>query len=647
MATRDDDGFEYTELPVEEDFAELPPDEEDVQSIVRALARKATGEPSLGDAGASVRGGRGTAGGASVSVEAVPSTADDYIRNFLIRAKMYAALDAFNTEWYEFKARGTLPGADVLAVPDAHSANAVLETTVARLRVELASAQDIAGKAQATWDRFRRERDFHRMHHKRVMQEKNKLISDLRRLKTHYEQYEPTMAELRAKYELAMKEKALMRLERDRLSARAVALESHLRAATTGGRGGSDEPVASGAAAAAPSSSPTKGAGAAGAGASAVAALAAKPRAGGATAHTALSSARFTEKTAARRGAAEPSASGAESRLPPDDLVNPFLSLVFEPAHADSYRLTGTVRAHSAALSSLTIHPTKPVVCTASDDASWRMWALTSASSAELVMNGEGHRTWLADCDFHPNGTTLATAGGDGLIKLWSLTSAQCSATLHDHTQPVWSVAWHHAGDFLASASMDQTAKLWDAHTGKVRQSFRGHVDSVNALFFQPCSNLLATASGDKTVSVWDARSGLCVQTFYGHTNAVNDVAFNLRGDTLVSADADGSVRVWDVRMVAERASASVGRQAIHGVALDRSGLRIATACDDGVVRVFDAGGSGVGGLGLVSSLRGHEDACQDVAFDPTSQYLLSAGSDATMRIWSEGIVKAADLGAN
>lgn len=38
-------------------------------------------------------------------------------------------------------------------------------------------------QASATWDRFRKERDFHRMHHKRVAQEKNKLITDIKRLK--------------------------------------------------------------------------------------------------------------------------------------------------------------------------------------------------------------------------------------------------------------------------------------------------------------------------------------------------------------------------------------------------------------------------------------------------------------------------------
>ena len=60
------------------------------------------------------------------------------------------------------------------------------------------------------------------MHHQRVAQEKNKLISDIKRLKKHYEHYEPTLKQLQHKYEVVMKEKMLMKLERDRLSAQVL-----------------------------------------------------------------------------------------------------------------------------------------------------------------------------------------------------------------------------------------------------------------------------------------------------------------------------------------------------------------------------------------------------------------------------------------
>jgi hypothetical protein len=58
-----------------------------------------------------------------------------------------------------------------------------LEDELAAMRQELAAAREVAVRASSTWDKFRKERDFHRMHHKRVAQEKNKLITDIKRLK--------------------------------------------------------------------------------------------------------------------------------------------------------------------------------------------------------------------------------------------------------------------------------------------------------------------------------------------------------------------------------------------------------------------------------------------------------------------------------
>ncbi len=62
----------------------------------------------------------------------------------------------------------------------------MLEQRLQRLESQLATAQKIADNASGSWDRFRKERDFHRLHHRRVLQEKNRLITDIRRLKQHY-----------------------------------------------------------------------------------------------------------------------------------------------------------------------------------------------------------------------------------------------------------------------------------------------------------------------------------------------------------------------------------------------------------------------------------------------------------------------------
>ncbi len=61
--------------------------------------------------------------------------------------------------------------------------DALQEDQVKRLREELAKVSSVAENAKNSWDKFKSERDIHRMHHRRVVQEKNKLVTDMKRLK--------------------------------------------------------------------------------------------------------------------------------------------------------------------------------------------------------------------------------------------------------------------------------------------------------------------------------------------------------------------------------------------------------------------------------------------------------------------------------
>lgn len=518
-------------------------------------------------------------GRAKVRCSVRPSLVDDFIRNFYIKMNLSRSLNAFNSEWYELQSKGKLSAEDVEVVPDIYLRNQELDEQVKTLRVEVDKMKVIAAKAQGTWDKFRKERDFHRMHHKRVTQEKSKLIVDIKRLKKHYTSYGPTLNELRRKYEIAMKEKMLMRLERDRLVAKCEALEAQMKS------------------------------------------LEEAQNQGGALNVPARDS-ELRRGRDPRRGKTD----NAAVPLPDGGTTNPFLNLVFEAAPVGNYQLSKTFKGHLNSVSSLAFHPKKHILATVSDDQTWKLWAVPNG---ELIMSGEGHKGWIADVDFHPNGSYLATGAGDSTVKVWDFVNASCSATFSDHTQAVWGCSWHHCGDFLVSCSMDHTSKLWDVKSQRCRQTFRGHVDSVNAVCFQPFSNNICTGSGDKTVSLWDIRSGLCIQTFYGHMNACNHVTFNLKGDTIASCDADGCVKLWDVRMVVERGQISGGQHPLNKVSFDRSGSIISAACDDGTIKLFDA-------LQMehTGDLRGHEDAVQAVQFDPFGKFLVSTGSDCTFRVW-------------
>lgn len=456
-----------------------------------------------------------------------PSVVDDFVRNFLIKAGLKKSLDTFNSEWYEQQSKGKLPPELSSAVPDIYLRNEELDQQIRVLREQVDKMRQVAGRAQATWDKFRKERDFHRMHHKRVVQEKNKLITDLQRLRNHLRSYEPAIEEMKKRHEAAMKEKMLIKLERDRLKTKVKTLEDQI---------------------------------------------------------TALSQQQIEENTTKQRSATRTVRKQAIFH-PDDPLNNPYLDLDFDSAPIEGFSVRSSLKGHLNAISNIAFHPKKPIFATASDDETWKLWTLPDC---DVVMSGEGHKGWLSGIHFHPHGSHLATSSGDGTVKIWEFAHAKCTHTFSDHTQAVWGCEFHHGGDFVLSGSMDHTIRVWDLIAGKSRQTLRGHVDSVNAVRWQPYTSNVCSASGDKTVSVWDARTGLCIQTLYGHNNSCNDLCVTNRGDKIISSDADGIVKVWDIRMVKELGSIQCSKYPINKLTVDRSGTRVAAASSDNTVKLLN-----------------------------------------------------------
>ena len=68
------------------------------------------------------------------------------------------------------------------------------------------------------------------------------------------------------------------------------------------------------------------------------------------------------------------------------------------------------MQGHTLSVSNLALHPTKPLVASASDDRTWKLWQFVDG---ELIMTGEGHTDWISGIDFHPRGLADVKAAKD------------------------------------------------------------------------------------------------------------------------------------------------------------------------------------------------------------------------------------------
>uniref|UniRef100_A0A8C5MLK1 Sperm associated antigen 16 n=1 Tax=Leptobrachium leishanense TaxID=445787 RepID=A0A8C5MLK1_9ANUR len=212
-----DDGYQYEEIPADDDSS-LPEEDEDLFKAVRTAQELA--EDTSSQTSPLI---------ASRSVPQRPEVVDDFLRNFLIKMGMTKTLECFQTEWYEMMQKGLLKPEGVGCVPDVYAHNQLLDAEIKSLKKEVEAYKSAASKAKESMLKLQKERDFHRMHHKRVAQEKNKLIADIKRLKEHYASYEPLLRQLHEKYQTVLRQKMLTSLERDRAIGEVTGLQATLR----------------------------------------------------------------------------------------------------------------------------------------------------------------------------------------------------------------------------------------------------------------------------------------------------------------------------------------------------------------------------------------------------------------------------------
>nr|XP_054607085.1 sperm-associated antigen 16 protein-like [Nothobranchius furzeri] len=138
----------------------------------------------------------------------------NFLRNFLHQSGMTTTLDCFETEWTDVAQKGPADASGVGAVPEVYTENLRLESNLKHAREENEEYRQAACAIAETLLRVQKERDHHRMQHLRVLQEKHRLIQEMKRLKLRRDSYETTLKRMTEKH-LAVLQKNLAAVEEE------------------------------------------------------------------------------------------------------------------------------------------------------------------------------------------------------------------------------------------------------------------------------------------------------------------------------------------------------------------------------------------------------------------------------------------------
>jgi WD40 repeat protein len=286
----------------------------------------------------------------------------------------------------------------------------------------------------------------------------------------------------------------------------------------------------------------------------------------------------------------------------------------------------------------------------------------------------------VAAVAFSPDGKYLAT-GGYQEVLIWDLAAAQLlrRISLGPTGNFVQDLAFAKVGPLLAVAEGSPSGpgyvRLLDAQEGRSIRDLSEPNDVVYSVAFSPDGKWLAAGGADTRVHVWSVADKKHVASLNEHSDWINKVAFSLDGKFLASAGEDRNALVWEVGSW-KRLARLEEKDPVHGTAFSPDGQllllalagandqtlrlckrtdgelarttdlgsaapedvvwfypanRIYVPCHDASIKVFD-GGNG----NLVANLVGHAGWVNRVAVSPDGSRLASAGSDGTVKLWSQ-----------
>uniref|UniRef100_A0A8C7U5K0 Striatin n=1 Tax=Oncorhynchus mykiss TaxID=8022 RepID=A0A8C7U5K0_ONCMY len=311
-----------------------------------------------------------------------------------------------------------------------------------------------------------------------------------------------------------------------------------------------------------------------------------------------------------------------------------------------------TLRSHFDSIRGLAFHPVEPVLVTASEDHTLKLWNLQKTAPAkkcaaldvEPIYTFRAHRGAVLCVTMSSTGEQCFSGGVDGTIQSWNTPNPNIDpydsyepsvlrGALLGHTDSVWGVVYSSAHQRLLSCSGDGTVRLWNAantspalaifnekgelgvptsvdlvcsesahmvtsfSTGEIglfnmetRQLILNSVD-INKVLSHPTLPITITAQEDRHIQFFDNNTGKCIHSMVAHLDAVTSLAVDPNGLYLMSGSHDCSIRLWNME---------------------------SKTC----IQEFTA------------HRKKSDEAIHDVAFHPTKCYIGSAGADALAKVF-------------
>ncbi|XP_072240130.1 striatin-like [Leuresthes tenuis] len=320
-----------------------------------------------------------------------------------------------------------------------------------------------------------------------------------------------------------------------------------------------------------------------------------------------------------------------------------------------------TLRSHFDSVRSLAFHPVEPVLVTASEDHTLKLWNLQKTAPAkkcaaldvEPIYTFRAHSGAVLCVTMSSNGEQCFSGGVDGTIQSWNTPNPNIDpydsyepsvlrGALCGHTDSVWGLVYSSAHHRLLSCSADGTVRLWSAaDTSPSLAVFneRGELGiptSADLVSSEPAYMVTSFNTGHIGLFNMETQQLVLKLESAGPPEApckINKVLSHPTLPITITAQEDRHIQFFDNNTGKLIHSMVAHLDSVTSLAVDPNGLYLMSGSHDCSIRLWN-----MESKTCIQEFTAHrkkfEESIHDVAFHPTKCYIGSAGADALAKVF-------------
>ncbi|XP_048708344.2 striatin-3 isoform X3 [Caretta caretta] len=337
------------------------------------------------------------------------------------------------------------------------------------------------------------------------------------------------------------------------------------------------------------------------------------------------------------------------------------------PANKDAFRKTWnpkyTLRSHFDGVRTLAFHPVEPVLVTASEDHTLKLWNLqktvpakkSASLDVEPIYTFRAHIGPVLSLAISSNGEQCFSGGIDATIQWWNMPSPNVdpydtyepnvlAGTLIAHTDAVWGLAYSGIKNHLLSCSADGTIRLWNppeklpcicTYNGEKEHGIPTSVDFIGC---DPAHMVTSFSTGNTVIYDLETSQSLVmlssqIDSGLQSSNHINRVVSHPTLPVTITAHEDRHIKFFDNKTGKMIHSMVAHLDAVTSLAVDPNGIYLMSGSHDCSIRLWN-----LDSKTCVQEITAHrkklDESIYDVAFHPSKAYIASAGADALAKVF-------------